>query len=53
MSRAAPSLNPIQLGLPASVLVGLLLMGTLTGQLLGPLRANLEAAFELSTGWLG
>lgn len=53
MSRAAPSLNPIQLGLPASLLVGLLLMGTLTGQLLGPLRANLDAAFELSTGWLG
>ena len=53
MSRAAPSLNPIQLGLPASLLVGLGLMVTLTGQLLGPVRAQLEQALELAVGWLG
>ncbi len=53
MSRAAPSLNPIQLGLPASLLLGLLLMATLTGQLLEPLRGLLEEAFGLATGWLG
>jgi flagellar biosynthetic protein FliR len=53
MSRASPSLNPIQLGLPASVLVGLLLMGTLTSQLLTPLKGLLDGAFELAIGWLG
>mgnify|MGYP001458302884 CR=1 FL=1 len=53
MSRASPALNPIQLGLPASLLLGLLLMATLTGQLLVPLTGLLEDAFELSTGWLG
>ena len=53
MSRAAPALNPIQLGLPASLLIGLVLMGTLTGQLIGPLRALLEDAFALAAGWAG
>ena len=42
----------IQLCAPV-LLVGLVLMATLTGQLLGPLRGNLEAAFDLATGWLG
>ncbi len=53
MSRASPALNPIQLGLPASLLLGLLLMGTLMSELLVPLRRILEQAFELGTGWLG
>lgn len=53
MARAAPSLNPIQLGLPASLLVGLILIGTLTGQLLGPVRALLEQAFGQALGLLG
>jgi flagellar biosynthetic protein FliR len=53
MSRAAPSLNPIQLGLPASLLLGLLLMSLLTGQLAGPLSRLLDEAFGLATAWLG
>lgn len=53
MSRAAPALNPIQLGLPASLLLGLLLMAALTGELAGPIEALLRDAFALSTGWLG
>ena len=53
MSRAAPALNPIQLGLPASLLLGLVLMVTLTGQIAGPLAALLGDAFSLSSGWAG
>lgn len=53
MSRASPSLNPIQLGFPASLLLGLILMATLTGQLLQPFTSLLNSAFELSIGWLG
>ena len=53
MSRAAPALNPIQLGLPASLLLGLVLMVTLTGQLAGPLSDLLGDAFRLASGWAG
>jgi len=53
MSRAAPALNPIQLGLPASLLLGLFLMMLLTGQLLAPMQGLLNEAFELALGWLG
>lgn len=53
MSRASPALNPIQLGLPASLLLGLVMMATLTGQLAEPLKVLLEQAFGLATGWLG
>lgn len=53
MARAAPSLNPIQLGLPASLLVGLILLGTVTGQVLGPLRELLTLAFDTAAGLAG
>jgi len=53
MSRAAPALNPIQLGLPASLLLGLFLMMLLTGQLLAPVQGLFNEAFELALGWLG
>ena len=46
LSRAAPALNPIQLGLPASVLLGLWLMGFLFAELEAPLRYLFEAAFR-------
>lgn len=45
LSRAAPSLNPIQLGLPASVLIGLWLMAYVFVELEGPLRTLYEVAF--------
>jgi flagellar biosynthetic protein FliR len=53
MSRAAPALNPIQLGLPASLLLGLFLMVALTGQLLAPVQGLFAEAFDLALGWLG
>jgi len=53
MSRAAPSLNPIQLGLPASLLLGLLLMSILLGELLQPLQGLFSEAFEVAVAWLG
>jgi len=49
LARAAPALNPIQLGLPISVLLGLLLMMILAGELTPPLRRLLDAAFESAT----
>lgn len=53
MSRAAPALNPIQLGLPASLLLGLFLMVALTGQLLAPVQGLFAEAFDLALGWMG
>ena len=53
MSRAAPALNPIQLGLPASLLLGLMLMTVLIGQLLLPVQGLFNEAFETALGWLG
>jgi len=53
MSRAAPSLNPIQLGLPASLLVGLILMAALSTQLLAPVQELFDNAFRVALGWLG
>lgn len=46
LSRAAPALNPIQLGLPISVLLGLLLIAVLAGELGGPVQRLYDAAFE-------
>jgi len=46
LARAAPALNPIQLGLPVSVLLGLLLLMILAGELGPPLRRVLNLAFE-------
>jgi len=46
LARAAPALNPIQLGLPVSVLLGLVLLMALSGELAPPLQRLLESAFE-------
>lgn len=45
LSRAAPALNPIQIGLPAALFVGLVLLGVLTGELMAPARELFTAAF--------
>ncbi|KLJ02756.1 flagellar biosynthetic protein FliR [Luteimonas sp. FCS-9] len=46
LSRAAPALNPIQLGLPISVLVGLFLIAVLAGELGPPIQRLYDAAFD-------
>lgn len=45
LSKAAPQLNPIQLGLPVALLVGLLLLVLLARELQGPVQRLLEDAF--------
>lgn len=45
LSRAAPAFNPIALGLPVALLVGLILISLLFGQLQEPIREVFEAAF--------
>jgi len=44
LARAAPALNPIQLGLPVSVLLGLLLLMALANELSPPLQRLLDLA---------
>lgn len=46
LSRAAPQLNPIQIGLPTALLMGTVLMVVLTGELADPAKRLFEAAFE-------
>lgn len=46
LSRAAPALNPIQLGLPVSVLLGMFLIAVLAGELGPPLQRLFDAAFD-------
>ena len=48
LSRAAPALNPIQLGLPVSVLLGLFLIAMLAGELGPPVQRLFDQAFEAS-----
>ena len=50
LSRAAPALNPIALGLPVALLIGLVLLGALFSQLQEPVRQLFEAAFTASRG---
>ena len=50
LARAAPSLNPIQIGIPASLLVGLVLLAVLTGELVQPVMALLDAAIAAARG---
>lgn len=45
LARAASQLNPIQLGLPVALLVGLLLLALLVRHLQGPVQALFEQAF--------
>jgi flagellar biosynthetic protein FliR len=45
LSKAAAQLNPIQIGLPVALLVGLLLIGLLARELQGPVQGLFEDAF--------
>lgn len=45
LSRAAAALNPIAIGLPVSLLVGLVLLALLARELQGPVQRLLEDAF--------
>ena len=46
LARAAPALNPVQLGLPVAVLMGLFLLAVLAGELATPVQALFDAAFD-------
>lgn len=48
LGRAAPSLNPIAVGLPAALATGMALMAVVMGELLGPVRQLFDAAFALA-----
>lgn len=45
LSRAAPALNPMSIGLPAALAMGLILLVVLTGRLLVPVAAMFDLAF--------
>ncbi|HET6395734.1 MAG TPA: flagellar biosynthetic protein FliR [Pseudoxanthomonas sp.] len=45
LARAAPALNPIQLGLPVAVLMGLFLLAVLAGELAAPVQGLLDVAY--------
>ncbi|MDV3468797.1 flagellar biosynthetic protein FliR [Stenotrophomonas sp. C3(2023)] len=45
LARAAPALNPIQLGLPVSLLLGLILLTLLAGEMAAPVQRLFDAAF--------
>lgn len=46
LARAAPQLNPVQLGLPVALLVGLLLLMLLARELQGPVERLFDQSFE-------
>lgn len=46
LARAAPALHPMQLGLPVSLLLGLLLLAILAGEMGPPVQRLFDAAFE-------
>lgn len=46
LARAAPALNPIQLGLPVALLLGLVLLTLMAGELGPPVQRLFDAAFE-------
>ncbi len=45
LARAAPALNPVQLGLPVALLLGLFLLAVLPGELATPVQNLFDAAF--------
>jgi len=49
LARAAPALNPIQLGLPVSVLIGLLLLMFLADEMSPAIRRILDMSIETAT----
>jgi len=46
LSRAAPQLNPIQIGMPLALLIGLALLAVLARELLDPVHALFGQAFD-------
>ncbi len=46
LGRAAPALNPIQLGLPTALLLGLFLLALLAGELGPPVERLFNLAFD-------
>ena len=46
LGRAAPALNPIQLGLPTALLLGLFLLAALSGELGPPVERIFNTAFD-------
>ncbi|MGN0863949.1 MAG: flagellar biosynthetic protein FliR, partial [Stenotrophomonas koreensis] len=46
LARAAPALNPIQLGLPVALLLGLLLLTVLSAQMGPPVQQLFDHAFH-------
>ena len=46
LAKAAPSLHPVQLGLPVAVLTGLFLLSVLAAEIVQPIQALFDTAFE-------
>lgn len=46
LAKAAPALNPIQLGLPVAVLLGMALLAVLVGEMGPPVQRLFDAAFD-------
>ena len=46
LGRAAPALNPIQLGLPTALLLGLFLLALLAGELGPPVQRVFDLSFD-------
>lgn len=53
LSRAAPQFNPIQIGMPIALLVGLALLTVLAHELLEPVKALFGEAFEAARAVTG
>lgn len=49
LARAAPALNPIQLGLPVSLLLGILLLAMLAGEMAPPVQRLFDAAWNAAS----
>ncbi|MGV8958969.1 MAG: flagellar biosynthetic protein FliR [Stenotrophomonas sp.] len=46
LARAAPALNPVQLGLPVALLLGMFLLTLLAGEMAPPVQRLFNAAFD-------
>lgn len=53
LSRAAPQFNPIQVGMPIALLVGLAMLAVLAHELLEPVKALFGQAFEAARAVTG
>ncbi|HLM53323.1 MAG TPA: flagellar biosynthetic protein FliR [Pseudoxanthomonas sp.] len=53
LGRAAPALNPIQLGLPTALLLGLFLLAVLSGELGPPVERLFNQAFDAARAVAG